>query len=119
NFLDLDCATAFYERAFSLLEACRANLPLQFYPVRYENVIADVEGEARKLIAFLDLPWDERVLRYREHALARPFINTPSYHQVVKPLYTEARDRWVRYRPFLEPYLERLRPACKTLGYDL
>lgn len=119
HFLDLDRATRFYERAVTLLQACRANLPLDLHAVRYEDVIDNLEGEARKMIAFLGLPWDDRVLNYREHARTRPFINTPSYHQVVKPLYTEARFRWRRYQAFLDPFLERLSPACKTLGYDL
>jgi hypothetical protein len=46
--------------------------------------------DVRQLFQFLDLPWDEEVLNYRQNAFNRGFINTPSYSQVVKPVYKEA-----------------------------
>lgn len=119
NFLDLDRATHFYARTFSLLVRCRRELPLTLHEVRYESMVDNLEGESQKLFSFLDLAWDPHVLNYREHALKRGFINTPSYHQVVQPLYTSSRNRWHRYRRHFEGYLSRLEPACQTYLYDL
>lgn len=119
NFLDLGRATHFYARSFDLLAQCRRELPLTLHEVRYETLLDNLEEESRKIFSFLDLSWDAQVLNYREHALRRGFINTPSYHQVVRPLYTTSRNRWRRYRRHFEPHLSRLVPACQTYLYDL
>ena len=80
--------------------------------VRYENVVTDLEGEARAAIDFLGLDWDDAVLDYREKA-ARRTINTPSGAQVDKPVYSDAVARWKPYafamnevRDFLDPWVE-------------
>ncbi|MBK6385371.1 MAG: hypothetical protein IPF71_00380 [Rhodoferax sp.] len=70
--------------------------------------------ESQKLLAFLGLPWDEAVLKHTEHARQRGAINTPSYHQVVQPVYQRSKYRWKRYErefvdvmPVLQPYIEK------------
>lgn len=119
NFLDLDRGSRFYQALFGLFAAACKDWETACHRVRYEDVIEDLEGEARALISFLGLPWAPAVLDYRKHALERGFINTPSYHQVVQPIYKSAAGRWQAYRTFFEPYLERFAPSCKMFGYDL
>ncbi len=81
-------------------------------------VCEDLEGEARSLLAFLNVPWDPAVLDFTRTAGARGRINTNSYHQVTEALYRRARNRWRRYRRFLEPALELLGPHIEIFGYD-
>ena len=45
----------------------------------------------------MDLKWEERLRNYQEAAFKRGMINTPSYSQVVKPLYTTSINRWKNY----------------------
>jgi tetratricopeptide (TPR) repeat protein len=119
NLTSLEDTTALYSRVMGLWMRYTTQLPLRHRPVRYEDVVGDLEGEARRLLDFLGVAWDDSVLRFYEHARQRPRIDTPSYHQVTRPIYREAVDRWRRYEDPLAPYLERLRPFVEAFGYKL
>jgi tetratricopeptide (TPR) repeat protein len=85
--------------------------------VRYEDTVADLERQARRALAFLGLPWDDAVLHYREHGRQK-VVNSPSHEAVREPVYTRAVGRWRHYEKYLGPYLSRLEPLVKALGYD-
>lgn len=87
--------------------------------IRYERMVADFRGEVEKLLDFLGVGWDDSVLNYREHALRRGAINTPSYDQVIKPIYNSAIGRWQNYRRYFESSLPLLTPHIQRLGYDV
>ena len=53
------------------------------------------------------------------HARRRGDINTPSYHQVIRRIHTEARERWRRYTEPLAPVLPVLKPWVDYFGYSL
>ncbi len=76
----------------------RTVLPLPMLELRYEDVVTDFEGQARRLIDFLGLPWDPVCLDF--HALQRPVITASSW-QVRQPLYASAVGRWHRYADHL------------------
>lgn len=117
QFLDLNNAAAYYDQVMSLMEACRARLPLQVHQVRYEDVVANLEQQARALTAFLDLPFEPSMLGYRETAIARD-INTPSARQVIEPLYNRSIGRWRRYVADMAPVLPTLNQWALWYGYD-
>lgn len=119
NFLNLDDATSYYAEVMGLWLHYRKHLNLNVHEVRYERVVKNLEKEAKDLIAFLGLPWDGKVLDYREQARTKAHINTPSYHQVIKPIYRESVDRWKNYETCLKPYFQRLQPAAEAFGYSL
>jgi hypothetical protein len=77
-----------------------------------------MEGEIKKLTKFLGLPWAPEMLDYAENARAKGMINTPSYHQVVRPVYTESVEKWRAYEKYFEPYKDRLEPFCELFGYS-
>jgi len=77
----------------------------QIYHCRYEDLIADPEGQSRKLVEAMGLPWDERCLRFHEGD--RPVL-TPSRWQVRSPIYAGAIGRWKRYEKHLGPLLHAL-----------
>lgn len=92
-----------YER---LMAHWREVLPAdRFLEVRYEDVVADIEPEARRLIDFCGLDWSPACLDF--HATART-IRTASLNQVRRPLYSSSIGRWRAYAYHLGPLLEGL-----------
>jgi hypothetical protein len=89
-----------------LMAHWRAVLPAShFIEVDYEAVVVDLETEARRLLAFLDLPWDDACLRF--HETARP-VRTASVNQVRLPVYRTSSGRWRAHAAQLGPLLEAL-----------
>jgi hypothetical protein len=85
---------------------------------RYESAIADLEGNARKLGAFLQLEDVAPMHDFSEHARRKGYIGTPSYAQVTQPVYTGSMGRWRKYRDYFEPILPVLEPAIRHWRYD-
>jgi tetratricopeptide (TPR) repeat protein len=96
-----------YYRAYEALMAHWRTLlpPGIVLDIAYEDVVADVEASARKLLAFCDLPWDANVLRFYE--TARP-IRTASYRQARQPIYSTSVKAAASYRANLQPLIEAL-----------
>ncbi|MFI4967873.1 MAG: tetratricopeptide repeat-containing sulfotransferase family protein [Gammaproteobacteria bacterium] len=117
HFLTLEQTADFYAAVMELGRRSLAALPARIHLVRYEDVVADTEGETRRLLEFLGLPWDAQVLDIQATARRRR-INTPSYHQVARPIYGEARERWRRYAAELEPVMGKLERFVKAFGYN-
>ncbi len=89
-----------------LMEHWRSTLPAShFLEVDYEAVVDDVEGQARRVLKFLDLPWDERVLKFYE--TERP-VRTASVNQVREPITRASVGRWRRHAAQLGPLLAAL-----------
>ncbi|TIT75076.1 MAG: tetratricopeptide repeat protein [Mesorhizobium sp.] len=80
-------------------------LPGVVHDVRYEDFVADQEGQTRALMAHLGLPWDDKVLSF--HETDRP-VRTASAAQVRQPMYQGSVDLWKRYGDRLKPLLDRL-----------
>ena len=73
--------------------------------VRYEDVVADAEKEAKRLIAFVGLEWNERCVDF--HKSERP-VKTASVAQVRKPIYKTSVQRWRKYGAGLKPLIDAL-----------
>lgn len=117
NFLDLDQSARFYAAVMELWQVYRKALDFEVYTLRYEDLIHDLRGICVPLIEFLGLEWDDILLNYRETARSREYIRTPSYDQVIQPLYRQASGRWENYRKQMEPVLPVLEPWIKEFGY--
>lgn len=101
-----------YYRAYdALMTHWRTVLPEKsMLELRYEEVIHDFERQARMLLQFCGLPWDERVLEFHRTKRA---VRTHSGAQVRRPLYTTSIGRWRAYRSQLEPLFEALGPLAE------
>ncbi len=76
----------------------------------YEEVVGDLEGQARRIIAHCGLEWDARCLDF--HRTVRP-VRTASVTQVREPIYANAIGRWRVYERFLDPLFAALeRPVA-------
>ena len=91
--------------------------------IRYETFVGSFEREMRGVAGFLELDWDDGMLRPAERALAKGFVSTPSYAQVTEPVHQRSVGRWTPYRahfkdalPLLAPYLERWGYGAETAG---
>ena len=73
--------------------------------VRYEEVVGDLEIQARRILAYCGLEWDERCLSFYE--TDRP-VRTASATQVRRPIYRSAVGRWRAYEKELGPLLAAL-----------
>jgi tetratricopeptide (TPR) repeat protein len=88
-----------------LMEHWRAVLPVEVFEVSYEETVADLEGVARRLIAWCGLEWQDACLAF--HQTARP-VRTASVSQVRQPIYTRSVARWRHYEPDLAPLFREL-----------
>lgn len=81
--------------------------------VDYEAVVEDLEGQARRMIDHLGLPWDDACLAF--HRNPRP-VQTASIAQVRRPIYRSSLERWRAYEKDLGPLVSALGAPVKPNG---
>ena len=84
---------------------------------RYEELILDFPGQAKRLAAFLELEDATPMLQFDQHARSKSYIATPSYTQVIVPVNKKGLNRWHRYRRAFEPVFPILEPMLRHWGY--
>lgn len=82
--------------------------PGRMLEIDYEDTVADLEGQARRIVDFVGLAWDDSCLRFHETERA---VATASREQVRRPIYTSSVGRWKRYDDGVLP-LARALDAC-------
>jgi tetratricopeptide (TPR) repeat protein len=101
---DLGELGRYYGKYRELMEYWEKVLPEGFLTtVQYEEVVADTEGQAKRLIEFLGLPWNKKCVEF--HKSDRP-VKTASVAQVRKPIYKTSVERWKKYGPGLQPLID-------------
>lgn len=118
NFLTIEDAVHLYDQILTLWEEAQKVAEFNVHLVRYEDVVSDMENQARALIHFMGKEWEEGILSYRERAKTQKVIQTPSYSQVVEPLYNRAKGRYAHYADMFAPYTEKVAPHLSFLGYE-
>jgi tetratricopeptide (TPR) repeat protein len=88
-----------------LIAHWRRTLPLRWHEVNYETLVGDLEGESRRLLAFLGVPWEPGCLEF--HRTERT-VTTMSQWQVRQPIYDRSVGRWRHYQSHLWPLFEAL-----------
>ena len=84
-----------------------------FLDVRYEDLVTDNEAQARRLIAYCGLEWNDACLKSHE---TKRSIRTASVAQVRQPIYTTSVERWRKYERYLKPLLDELGDLAGTQG---
>ena len=77
-------------------------LDLKYVMSKYETLIDDFDNHISKVLSFLNLEWDQNIKNYRDTALNRGKINTPSSSQVIQPLYKTSIEKWRQYEKYFE-----------------
>jgi Tfp pilus assembly protein PilF len=103
----------------NVMDFWRAMLPRmgdQGMQVRYEEMVDDLPTVARSVLEFLGVGFEDKVLKFYEHARTKR-VNSPSQAEVKRPVYRTAVGRWRNYEKYLEPYMSGLEPFLKELNY--
>lgn len=96
----------YYVGYAGLMEHWRRVLPEgAFLEVGYEDVVSDPKGQARRMVEYCGLEWNEACLDF--HRNERP-IQTASVMQVRQPAYRSSVGRWRHYEPYLAPLIDAL-----------
>ena len=117
NMVDLDRIVDFYCIAMETFKICRTNYNLNVHEIRYEDLINNFQKESEAVVQFLNLQWEPEMENYQDTALKRGRINTPSYSQVIQPIYKNAQYRWLNYRKYLEQYVDQVKPWISEFEY--
>jgi hypothetical protein len=86
-------------------------LPDRILDVAYEDVVSDLETATRRLLEYLDLPFEADCLEF--HLNPAP-VKTASSVQVRQPLYDSSLHNWKHYDAQLLPLRKRLEAAGIT-----
>jgi tetratricopeptide (TPR) repeat protein len=92
-----------YRRLMSLWHQ---RFPGRIFDISYEETARDLEPNARALIEYLNLPWEDACLNFHELSSA---VSTASATQVREPAHTRSIDRWKRYQDQLQPMITALK----------
>jgi len=116
-FLSLETTVAEYVSVMGLWRAIAPRLQSPWIEIRYEDVVDNIELASRRVLEFLEIPWDARVLQFNEHARQK-LVRSPTYSDVAKPVFKGAVGRWKNYQSHCEPWLEELAPFIEAFGYE-
>jgi Flp pilus assembly protein TadD len=99
---------AYYRQYQRLMAFWRETLEIPMFEISYERLVADLEGESRRLVDFLGLEWDPACLEFHR---SKRMVHTASYDQVRQPIYTRSVERWRHYERHIGPLREALEGA--------
>ena len=114
EFDTLERAARMYDAVMSAADVYFARLPLRSHRIRYEDLVADFEGQTRALCDFLGVEWTDQL---KDFAATERAINTPSSTQVRRGLYEEGAGQWRNYAGQMAPALPILAPWIEKFGY--
>jgi tetratricopeptide (TPR) repeat protein len=117
NFLTLERTARHYANLMDVWLAVRQWEGLAWIETRYEDIVADLEKEGRRVTEFLGLTWDQAQARFHDKS-SKKRMYSPTYRDASQPVYGRAVARWRAYEKHLAPVLPILEPYCRALGYD-
>lgn len=102
----------YYSQYIRIMDHWNEVLPGKVLTVNYEEVVANLEEQARKTAAHCGLAWEDQMLRFYETKRA---VKTASSEQVRQPIYSGSVHLWRRYEEQLEELIEFLEPVLMRL----
>ncbi len=117
NFLSLDRLAKHYADLMVIWLAVREWPGFAWIETRYEDVVADLPREGRRVTEFLGLQWHPDQEKFYEKNSAKQ-LYSPTYQDVTRPVYQRSVGRWRAYEKHLAPILPALEPFCRTFGFD-
>jgi len=98
----------YYLQYLRMMAHWDAVLPGKILRVQYEDVVANLETQVRRILDYLELPWEDNCLRF--HATERA-VRTASSEQVRQPIYDSSVGFWRHYAQHLDELREILAPV--------
>jgi tetratricopeptide (TPR) repeat protein len=108
---DLPSIGRYYSDYVRFMEHINTVLPGRVHRVIHERLVDDTEGEIRRMLNFLGLPFDEACLRFYDTERA---VRTPSSEQVRRPISRAGLDHWRMFEPWLAPLKDALGPVLDS-----
>lgn len=102
---DLGHLADYYRQYARLMAHWRAAMPGVVHDVSYAALVGDTEAEARRLLGYCGLPWEDGLLDERRNDAP---VATLSSAQVRQPIHRRALEEWRRYEGQLAPLREAL-----------
>jgi tetratricopeptide (TPR) repeat protein len=112
---DLKTLGRYYGSFAELMDHWLQLFPDSIREVKYEDTVADLEKQARGIIDFLGLEWEDACLQFQK--TDRP-VMTASKWQVRQPVYTSSVQKWRRYGKQLKPLIDGLGRHAIEAGYE-
>lgn len=100
-----DDIAAVMDSSRRVLDHIAAHAPHMVLQVRYEDLVEDLEGQTRRILEFLGLPFEDACLRFHE---TKRQVNSASALQVRQPLFRSSIGAWKRYASHLAPMEQAL-----------
>ena len=116
NFLSIERTAKHYADLMDVWLRFRELGGFDWIEMRYHEVVANPEGEGRRVTEFLGLQWHPQQASHQEIA-GNKILHSPTYFEAARPVYKQAVERWRNYASFLAPVQERLAPYCLAFGY--
>jgi Tfp pilus assembly protein PilF len=116
NFLSFERLARHYADLMDVWLAVRQWEGFAWIETRYEDVVADMEKEGRRVTAFLGLDWHTGQSKFYEKSATKQ-LYSPTYQDVTRPVYKRSVARWHVYEKHLAPILPALEPYCRQFGY--
>lgn len=111
---DLGELGRYYNRYQGLMDHWHNILPKDILiDVNYEDVVNNLEQQARKIIDFVGLDWQDECLEFYKN---KAQVNTASAAQVRQPIYKSSIERWRSYEKNLDPLIEALGNSAPDLS---
>ena len=108
---DLTEIGEYYLQYQRLMDHWHELMPGRILDVQYEQVVADLETQVRRILDYCGLPFEESCLRFHETERA---VKTASSEQVRQPIYSSSVNLWQRYDQHLEELVEVLEPLLAS-----
>jgi tetratricopeptide (TPR) repeat protein len=102
----------YYSDYVRLMDHWDQMLPGKILRVRYEEVVADLETQVRRLLDFCGLPFEEACLNFHQTERA---VRTASSEQVRQPIFKSGVDQWENFFPYLNPLRDVLGPELVSI----
>ncbi|MBI2311680.1 MAG: sulfotransferase [Betaproteobacteria bacterium] len=97
---DQPSLAGYYRNYWELMRYWQQVLSIPIFNLRYEDMVAKPEEMTRRLIEFCGLEWNDACLAFTEN---KRYVDTLSYYQVRKPIYTRSVERYKAYDPYIGP----------------
>jgi len=112
---DMTELAEYYLQYQRLMDHWHELLPGFVLDVQYEEVVADLETQVRRILDFCGLPFEDACLRFHETERA---VKTASSEQVRRPIYSSSVNLWRNYEPWLDELVHILEPLLLQLPAD-
>jgi tetratricopeptide (TPR) repeat protein len=97
----------YYADYVALMDHWDKVLPGKILRIRYEEVVADLETQVRRMLDFCALPFEDACIKFHETERA---VRTASSEQVRQPIFKSGVDQWENFSPYLDPLRAILGP---------